>query len=358
MIPTTQQDIADQLKLSRTTVSRCFTNHPGINPETRAKVFALASRLGYHYMEQRTGQPSSSGGKNVLAVLICTDAEEYYRPDYESPGFEILPGISEYALLRKMQLDVQLVPPRETSTRSAVYKKVMRSARTWAGVLLVYPFPQSIIEEILAKYRCVSLVEQYGVSSLDVVDVDHYKGISQLVDRLVMLGHKRIGFFSRHYQVEACWAFRRFSAYVEKMARQGFALGDLEIVNVQNFSIPQLEESHDYAAQKTREGITAWVCAADHQAYDLIAALEKRGLSVPRDVSVTGFDGVLRPKGGPDLTTAMIPYRQIGWMGARRLSDLLGKTFGPTQHILLDCNIAEGATIGPVRTAPSGSQLP
>ncbi|MEZ0295559.1 MAG: LacI family DNA-binding transcriptional regulator [Candidatus Methylacidiphilales bacterium] len=350
MISTTQQEIADQLSLSRTTVSRCFTNHPGINPETRAKVFALASKMGYHYMEQRTGQPSSNGTKSVLAVLICTDTEEYYRPDYESPGFEILPGISEFALLRKLQMDVQLADPRETSIRSPGYKKLMRASRSWAGVLLIYPFPQNVIEELLAKFRCVSLVEQYGVSSMDVVDVDHYKGISQLIDRLTRLGHKRIGFFSRHYPVEACWAFRRFSAYVEKMARLGYPVRDLEIINVQNFDIDHLQESQEHAVKLTREGVTAWVCAADHQAYDLIAHLEKRGLRVPQEVSVTGFDGVLRPKGGPDLTTASIPYRQIGSMAAKRLYDLIGKSFGSTQHILLDCNISEGATIGPART--------
>ena len=42
-----QKEIAERLNLSRTTVSRCFTNHPKINPETRARVFELATELGY-----------------------------------------------------------------------------------------------------------------------------------------------------------------------------------------------------------------------------------------------------------------------------------------------------------------------
>ena len=49
-----QQKIADNLSISRTTVSRCFTNHNGVNPSTRAQVFAEANRLGYDYFEQRS----------------------------------------------------------------------------------------------------------------------------------------------------------------------------------------------------------------------------------------------------------------------------------------------------------------
>tara|TARA_B110000483_G_C17680091_1_gene345254 strand:+ start:129 stop:326 length:198 start_codon:yes stop_codon:yes gene_type:complete len=56
-----QQLIADKLGISRTTVSRCFTNHAGINPDTRAAVFSLASELGYNYLEPRkSGKKGSS----------------------------------------------------------------------------------------------------------------------------------------------------------------------------------------------------------------------------------------------------------------------------------------------------------
>ena len=58
-----QQLIADKLGISRTTVSRCFTNHAGINPDTRAAVFSLASELGYNYLE-----PRKSGKKGAAQI--------------------------------------------------------------------------------------------------------------------------------------------------------------------------------------------------------------------------------------------------------------------------------------------------
>ncbi|MGY8716699.1 MAG: LacI family DNA-binding transcriptional regulator [Verrucomicrobiia bacterium] len=69
-----QQLIAEELGISRATVSRCFTNHPGINPTTRGKVFALASKLGYSHAEKR--EPATHQRRRTsttLGVLICVD---------------------------------------------------------------------------------------------------------------------------------------------------------------------------------------------------------------------------------------------------------------------------------------------
>jgi DNA-binding LacI/PurR family transcriptional regulator len=345
-----QQLIADELGMSRTTVSRCFTNHPGINPDTRARVFALAAKLGYNYIEPRTGRDSPRmAGIKTMGVLICSEEEEYNRPDYESPGVELMPGISEFALLQNLQLDVHFANPNEQHVREPGYRRLITARKkVWSGLILMYPFPQEVIEALLLKFPCVSLVEQYGVSSMDCVDVDHYKGISQLMDKLMALGHRRIGFFSRYYPVEAAWAFRRYSAYVEKMARYGIAVRQEDVINVDPVHREEREQSHERAFRMTKEGVTAWICAADHQAYDLISALQKRGLKVPRDVSVTGFDGILRPTGLPELTTVKIPYRQIGYMGAKRLYDLMGKRFDAVQHILLECQLQKGETVAPV----------
>ena len=90
-----QQRIADLLGISRTTVSRCFTNHPGINPVTRARVFDVASQMGYQHMEMRAPAKPRPVKTGTVGVLVCTEIEEYLRPDYESPGVQIYAGICE-----------------------------------------------------------------------------------------------------------------------------------------------------------------------------------------------------------------------------------------------------------------------
>jgi DNA-binding LacI/PurR family transcriptional regulator len=92
-----QQLIADKLQVSRTNVSRCFTNHPGINPETRGRVFKLAAALGYQHMHPRTQKGHGKTQTKRFGVLICTEVEPYLSTDYERPGERLIAGASDYA---------------------------------------------------------------------------------------------------------------------------------------------------------------------------------------------------------------------------------------------------------------------
>ena len=349
-----QQLIADQLGISRTTVSRCFTNHRGINPVTRAKVFDLASLLGYQHMEMRApSKPRRDTRKKTVAALVCTDIEEYVRGGYQSPGTELYAGISEYAQLHDMRMSMHYVSPRDQTLEAPSYRDIdLLWNRGADGVVLIYPFPRKVVDGINIKFPMVSLVEQYGTAAFNCVDVDHYKGIATLLDLLVANGHRHIGFYTKTYAIEAQWSLRRFSAFVEKMVRLGLPLAREDIVDVYPTGrYMELEESFGYACSRVKKGVTAWVCAADHQAYDLVAAFRKRGLRVPEDVSVTGFDGIEKPANAPLLTTAAIPYREIGFTGMKRLAALMDKRFGSAQHILIASRIRDGETVGPARAS-------
>lgn len=342
-----QQKIAEKLGISRTTVSRCFTNHPGINPVTRAKVFDLASQLGYQHMEMRVPAKAGTASSRCVGVLVCTDIEEYLRGAYESPGVRLCAGASEFAQLSHTKLEIHYVNPKDASLDAPSYRKLTAlKKRDWDGVLLIYPFPRNVVDEMDRLFPMVSLVEQYGTAAVNCVDVDHYKGVAVTMNKLAELGHEQIGFYTRRYEVEAQWSLRRFSAYVEKMTRWGLPLCDEDIVNVRDDQAMSLDESFDHVARRVRNGVTAWICAADHQAYDLIFALKKRGLRVPRDVSVTGFDGIQKPPDAPLLTTSVIPYWEIGYTGAKRLMDIVQKRFGSPQHVLITPQFREGETIG------------
>ena len=106
------------------------------------------------------------------------------------------------------------------------------------------------------------------------------------------------------------------------------------------------EETLDVMAKRTREGVTAWLCVADHQAYDVVKGLEARGLSVPKDVSVSGFDGIKQQgEAGLDLTTIQIPYREIGNTGAERLAARLKHRFHGKRQVYISGRLTEGETV-------------
>jgi LacI family transcriptional regulator len=345
-----QQLIAERLGISRATVSRCFTNHAGISPVTRAKVFQIAAELGYSHMETRLRTKKHPELPMNLCVLICTDTQEYFDGGYESPGAQILEGVSEYAQLHGAQLEVIFIPPDVSSVENPVFDRIRGIARRKSGgVLLIYPFPSGIVDELAASCPLVSLVDQYEHNAIDCVDVDHYHGISTLIDHLVDAGHRRIGFYTRTYPVQAGWSFRRYGAFLEKMARLKLPVDPQDVIGV--FPQPELpvDESIRAAAERSRDGVTAWVCAADHQAYDLVAGLKKHRLKVPEQVSVTGFDGIESRADLPELTTVEIPFREIGANGTQRLAARLRKRFHQTQHVYISGRLREGGTVGAPR---------
>lgn len=341
-----QETIARKLKISRATVSRCFTNHPGINPITRAKVFQLAAEIGYVHLQMRKpGVKAKVAGRKIFGVLICTSEEEYYRKDYQNPSEQILAGVTECAHLRKADIEVHLIDPKACALGHPRFIEVEKLCTRWDGLLLVYPFPDPLLKHLAPKIPMVSLVEQFDQSGIDCVDVDHYKGVSSAVEHLLANGHRRFGFFTRLYEVEASWSYRRYAAFMEAMVRQRLSVAPEDIVNVFPSREGDDESSIEYAAERTRDGVTAWVCAADHQAYDLVRGLNERGLAVPEKVSVTGFDGIDTPLGSPALTTIIIPFREIGTTGTQRLHERTRKRFGFAQHVLIDCRLRQGETV-------------
>ncbi|MEI8342425.1 MAG: LacI family DNA-binding transcriptional regulator [Verrucomicrobiota bacterium] len=345
-----QQYIANKLNISRATVSRCFTNHRGINPITRARVFKLASQLGYQHMEMRTPAHQKGTGQKTIGVLFCSDVSQHYEAGYGSPGLRLFAGVSEFAQIHKHKIELHYVDWKENSLDDPSYRKIEAlHRRTWDGLLLIYSFPRNIIDELNIRFPMVSLVEQYGKESYNCVDVDHYKGIAMVMNRLHDFGHKRIGFFSLKYEADPEWPLRRFCAYVEELTRVGLPLLAEDVVNIYPQRYLTNEEAMDYAAKQVEKGVTAWVCAADHQAYEMIAEFKNRGIRCPQDVSVTGFDGTLKPKWvDNELTTVAIPYHEIGFTGAKRVVDLIKKRSGRAQHILVECQFHEGETVGPV----------
>lgn len=346
-----QKAIADKLGISRATVSRCFTNHAGINATTRARVFQLAAEMGYTHLESRSPAVKKAKKKVNFNVLICSDTEEYFRKDYNSPGEQILVGVSEFAQSHEVDVDVDFIPPSATSLEDPAFSKIKSlKSRKNRGVLLIYPFADSIIKELSYRLPLVSLVDQLEHKSIDCADVDHNSGISMVIDQLIAKGHQRIGFYTREYAIAASWSFRRYSAFMEKMARARLTVSNSDIIGVFPRTFDTVIGGIDEALSRTKDGVTAWVCAADHQAYDLIDGFENQGLQIPKDVSITGFDGIQRSDDRPALTTIKIPFRSVGMTGAERLASRIRQRFGGSQSVYISGKLIEGETVATPKT--------
>lgn len=335
-----QQLISERLNLSRTTVSRCFTNHPKISPETRAKVFQLAAEMGYDYTAQRNVNRDTQAQRNVVAVLIGLPQGQVV--DTASP---ILAGISEKAAADRLDIQLHYVDP-VTFMPSPRPRKIVKNVNTanWRGILLLYPLQDQAVKRLMTKFPTLSVLDEYDFPEVDCVDSDQVHGIRMLAQHLVEQGHRRIGFLTWKYNVPTGWVERRFGAYVESLYRFNLPFSPHDVLNVRaNERIP-LDDLMQLAAERTRQGVTAWVCAADHQAYHLITSLRAQGLRIPEDVSVTGYDGVPPPVGLPPLTTVQVSFRELGISALHSLQRKMIDPSAQRRHVMVMGRLVAGAT--------------
>lgn len=346
MSRTNQERIASKLKISRATVSRSLSNHPSISAETRASVLKLAAELGYRATPARTLRRRRTGKPLTVGVLIGISQANTALSTFPY----ILKGIRERADMDRIAVDVCYQDPIDfelEAPRRAVFRQIR--AADWRGALLIYPFPHKAVELISRKISTVALLDDYPELGLDSIDVDDTAGIVGLVRLLVKYGHRRIGYVAWRYRVGVHWTLRRFGAFVEGAFGEGLEFHPEWALNVHKDS-PPLEPPAiaREVARLTREaGVTAWVCAADHQAYHLVQELRTLGISVPRDCSVTGFDGIEPPPGALRLTSMRVVHEDIGTSALVRLTSRMLDPKSPRRKILVEARVVPGETVAP-----------
>jgi LacI family transcriptional regulator len=340
-----QQYIADQLGLSITTVSRCFTNHPRINPETRAKVYQLAAELGYSYNAFRNQKPSQRAGKGTIAVLVGVTEQ---AADAAGVAGKIFAGITQKAAALDYRVELFFLDPSgfEPNMRS---RRIIpnSSGNHWTGVVLVFPFKETAVRALMTKFQVISVLDEYEDLDIDSINPDQVRGIARMVKHLFLLGHRQIGFLSWRYKnnLDTPWVHSRLGSYFEHHVRFGLPFDPDKVMFVDEADAWNSCAAADVVIARMKLGMTALVCAADHQAYELIRRLKERGVRVPEDISITGYDGIPVPQGMHQLTTYSTPFTEIGVTGMVALQRRIDHPLASRSHVLVD-----GATVVGVTT--------
>lgn len=339
-----QELLAKRLNLSRATVSRSLANHPAISAETRQRVQALAEKLGYQQSPGRVGRRGRNSRALTIGVLIGVPAGNVVMATFPY----ILKGIRERAEIERVTIDVCYQAPADfhpESGRQPVFRNMRQG--NWRGVVLIYPFAEKAVEMISQRLCTVAVLESYNQPGIDIIDTDDASAMVALVERLAEAGHRRIGFLSWDYPIGGHWVARRFSGYVEALFLQGLPFRPEWVLNVDK-NTPRLSPAYtaDAVARLVRDDqVTAWVCAADHQAYQLAIDLPLRGLRVPEDVSITGFDGLDPATGQKRITSMRVPHEQIGSAAVTRLVNRIQHPTAPRRKILVEAELVAGETI-------------
>lgn len=334
----TLKDIARELNLSVTTVSRALYGYDDVAEDTRQRVWVLAETLGY--VPDTTAQRLRKGRTDTLGFVIPT-----FGPRFSDPFFsEFLAALGNEAA--RLGFDLLVSTRAPGAEEQAAYRRLVEGRRV-DGLVLVRTRQHDERVQYLSERKFPFVA--FGRTDLDIphpyVDTDGEAGFRQLVEYLISLGHRRIACLSA--DPDLTFVSHRLAGYRAARAAHGLTLDPALLVQ------SDLTQRGGYEAAShlldQTEPPTALVCLNDLMALGAMRAAQERGLVVGRDISVTGFDNIpLAEDAHPPLTTLEQPVYDIGKRLCAMLVRLVRGEPLDNAHVLLCPNLVLRASTGPV----------
>jgi len=329
--------IAQELGLSKGTVSKALNGAKDVSQKTQRAVLEKAVELGYTRRNRNSNAPR-------VAIFVLN--MEYTKP--EDFGYDIIVGFRKAAELSGYQ--VEIVPINQNFQRSIRYDEYMLRENYCGGCFLGMSLVDPWIEEFKTCKTPTVLYDNHisGNPNVSDVSVDSIEGIELAVRHLRSLGHQKIGYLSS--ALEAYVYQLRYRSFIRVMTDLGLCAD--ETVMGYSFHVHECLTAH--LPRLLRSGCTAIICSHDLLAYSVMIHCKELGLRIPDDISIMGYDDLpLCAYTIPPLTTIR---QNRPALGSTAFQSLLSKLGGISlSSLTLHPELVERSSCG---TAPEKMTLP
>lgn len=291
------REIAKRARVSVATVSRTINRIPTVDPKLAKRVWRVVDEVGYY---PNTQARTLVSGRSRIFGLVVSEITNPFFPEIVQT-FENLAVQNNYEIL--LTSTVHDPKRMESSVRRMIERRVDGVA------ILTFGLEDALIDHL--RVRKVPLVFVDVGPPLPLVSnirIQYQNGIRQAVQHLAALRHTRIAFISGPLQLKSAMA--RLNAFQECMREIGLKVpAELLIEGDHTLeggirAIAQLVRLHDRP--------TAVMCSNDLTAIGLIREAYEKGIRVPQDLSVVGFDDIrLAQFITPPLTTVQMSQSEL-----------------------------------------------
>jgi DNA-binding LacI/PurR family transcriptional regulator len=340
----TLQTIADEVGVSRMTVSNAFSRPDQLSEELRTKILAKAADLGYVGPDP-TARSLARRKAGTVGILL-TDSLAYAFDDEIAAGLvvaiagEVTPTGSAITLLTSADGD-EFVPARDVALDGA----------------LVYSCSDdsAAIDWLIKRQLPLVFIDQHPRPGYDSVNIDDREGARLAAQHVIDLGHRRIAIATASYGPDGGELDDPFDT--NNAVSEQRLLGWFDAIRGAGLDAAVVQfgddgdTSNDAAARALLDREprpTAVVCISDVVAICVVRAAQERGLRVPDDLSVVGFDGSqLAALTQPPLTTVRQDVGAKGRAAAAALLDRIAGVTDPPRRIKLPVELLIGASTAP-----------
>jgi DNA-binding LacI/PurR family transcriptional regulator len=334
--------IAEAVGVSRMTVSNAYNRPDQLSPALRERILETARELGYGGPDPvaRTLKSGATGSIGVVLDYALTDAFT------DAATVLFLHGVA--AGCEEAARGMSLVP--RIAGRDAM---LVGSALVDGFVVYCVPEDDPRWDAIRSRKLPFTRVDFALDPALPSVNVDDEGAARAVAEHLVALGHRRFGIVLSQHEpgATAAEAQERIVYHVEAARLAGWQTvleaGGIDWAAVPVAGAPGKDgDAGRMAGAKLLDRAdrpTAILALSDHLALGVLRAADERGIAVPTDLSVAGFDDIPEAaRASPALTTVHQPHQRKGAEAVRLL--LAG---GPAQHVLLPTELVVRASTAP-----------
>jgi DNA-binding LacI/PurR family transcriptional regulator len=337
----TSFEVARRARVSRTTVSLVLNQVPGasISERTRARVLKAARDMGY--VPHAMGKALAS--RRTMSIGVAYSSEQASHPFLQL----VIEGLSQATRNRDQRMLVESFDERD---RAAKILQLTR-ARRIDGLVMWGPRHRDPVIAALARdgfpLVMIGSVEADGLCS---IDIDNRAAAKTAVEHLLGLGHRRIACIT-NAPTSYLSSADRIAGWRDALHEHGVK-PDARLVRQGNFTAESGLEAMRSILGACRRPPTAVFAASDTVAFGAMKAIHERGLRIPDDLSVAGFDDIpLAAYATPPLTTVGFPGIQEGIRAGEILMDLLDGRVRPGYHETIGTRLViRQSTAKPART--------
>jgi len=302
-------DVAKEAGVSISTVSRVIRGFSNVLPETRALVEEAIQRLDYQ--PNRLAQQFRLQRTNMILVIVPEIGNSFFS--------DILIGIEDVAA--KVGYNVLLVNSRRNHVIESRCYKMLTQKFVDGIITFSIGIPKENLKQLAAQYPIVVGIRYFVDENVANVTIDNIKAVKDITNYMLNLGHKNICYLAGPQDVPLYQD--RVSGYKEALQVRDIPVNQKLIVNCS----PDVQGGYDaiYSIlNNSDQKFSAIVASGDIMAIGAMRALNDRGLKVPDDVAISGFDDIaFAALVTPSLTTVRQPKYQIGVRTVEKLMDLI-----------------------------------
>lgn len=340
------RDVAALAGVSLSAVSLVLNGKPGVGADTRARVYAAVSEIGYI----PGGRRSPLVEARVLGLLM-----ESLSVPVSSDGFytRIIEGIEEAAYRLGYRLLLHLYRPGIDPIGDI--RGLM--GRDVDGLIIANDgdITADVIRQIAAGGSALVLVENYVDAPIHMVTADNFTAGLTMTEHLIRLGHRRIG---------ALRGPAKYSSLRDRLRGHNAALLEHSI-SVDCDLQPAPVSGHPKKGYVQMQHLlalpeppTAVFAVSDKSAFGAMEAIKEAGLRIPEDISIVGIDDVSESAySSPPLTTYHVPKLKLGQVAVDIMHNLLTSKEMPPAKTLLIGEFIERASTEPYRGLPIASPV-